>query len=97
MWWSTRRTCRACTTVGNDERFIIIAETTYSILSSHARYLENPSYRHVYDIDPRLVELILLPRGYDAAAAVCARGLVSNENDMSAQFCGIPTPTVLLA
>ena len=49
------------------ERFTYIAETTYLILSKVMReYLENPSYRHVYDIDPRLVELILLPRGYDA-------------------------------
>ena len=41
------------------ERFAYIAETTYSILSKVMReYLENPSYRHVYDIDPRLVELI---------------------------------------
>ena len=52
------------------ERFVYIAETTYSILSKVMReYLENPSYRHVYDIDPRLVELILLPRGYDALLA----------------------------
>ena len=67
-----------------------IAETTYSILSKVMReYLENPSYRHVYDIDPRLVELILLPRGYDALLPFARVDLFLNEDDMSAQFCGI--------
>ncbi len=71
------------------ERFVYIAETTYSILSKVMReYLENPSYRHVYDIDPRLVELILL-RGYDALLPFARVDLFLNEDDMSAQFCGI--------
>ena len=70
------------------ERFAYIAETTYSILSKVMReYLENPSYRHVYDIDPRLVELILLPRGYDALLPFARVDLFLNEDDMSAQFC----------
>ena len=70
------------------ERFVYIAETTYSILSKVMReYLENPSYRHVYDIDPRLVELILLPRGYDALLPFARVDLFLNEDDMSAQFC----------
>ena len=70
------------------ERFAYIAETTYSILSKVMReYLENPSYRHVYDIDSRLVELILLPRGYDALLPFARVDLFLNEDDMSAQFC----------
>lgn len=70
------------------ERFAYIAKTTYSILSKVMHeYLENPSYRHVYDIDPRLVELILLPRGYDALLPFARVDLFLNEDDMSAQFC----------
>ncbi len=69
-------------------RFEYIAETTYSILSKVMReYLENPAYRHVYDIDPRLQELILLPRGYDALLPFARVDLFLNEDDMTAQFC----------
>ena len=70
------------------ERFASIAETTYSILSKVMReYLENPEYRHVYKLDPRLEELILLPRGYDALLPFARVDLFLNEDDMSAQFC----------
>ena len=49
------------------DRFKHIAETTYGILEKvMQRYLDDPEYRKVYDLDPRLVDLILLPRGYDA-------------------------------
>ncbi len=70
------------------ERFAHIAETTYSILTKVMReYLENPAYRHVYDLDPRLVDLILLPRGYDALLPFARVDLFLNEDDMTAQFC----------
>ncbi len=70
------------------ECFTHIAETTYSILTKVMReYLENPAYRHVYDIDPRLQELILLPRGYDALLPFARVDLFLNEDDLSVQFC----------
>ena len=70
------------------ERFDCIARTTYSILSKvMTEYIENPSYRHVYDIDPRLQELILLPRGYDALLPFARVDLFLNEDDGTAQFC----------
>ena len=70
------------------ERFAYIAETTYSILSKVMReYLENPSYRHVYDIDPRLVELILLPRGYDALLPFARFDIFLDESTGDVAFC----------
>ena len=42
------------------------SETAHRILCKVIqRYLDDPAYRDVFDFDPRLVELILLPRGYD--------------------------------
>ena len=42
------------------------SETAHRILCKVIqRYLDDPAYREVFDFDPRLVELILLPRGYD--------------------------------
>ena len=70
------------------DRFAYIAETTYSILSKVMReYLENPRYRHVYDIDPRLVELILLPRGYDALLPFARFDIFLDENTGDVAFC----------
>ncbi len=43
------------------------AETAHRILCKVIeRYLDDPSYRSAFDFDPRLEELILLPRDYDA-------------------------------
>ena len=42
-------------------------ETTHRILCKVIEhYLEDPDYRTIFDYDPRLAELILVPRGYDA-------------------------------
>lgn len=70
------------------DRFKYIAETTYKILCKVMReYLENPAYRHVYDLDPRLVELILLPRDYEALLPFARVDLFLNEDTMQAAFC----------
>ena len=43
------------------------AETAHRILVKVIeRYLADPEYRRAFDFDPRLEELILLPRGYDS-------------------------------
>ena len=49
------------------ERFRFIAETTHTILCKVIeRYRNDEAYRRLFDYDPRLVELIMLPRRYDA-------------------------------
>ena len=44
-----------------------VVETTHRILCKvMQRYLDDAEYRKIFDYDPRLAELILVPRGYDA-------------------------------
>lgn len=70
------------------QRFAFIAETTHGILEKVMReYLENPSYRNVYDLDPRLVELILLPRDYDALLPFARVDVFLDEDSLDAVFC----------
>ncbi|WP_165246676.1 carboxylate--amine ligase [Adlercreutzia sp. ZJ141] len=65
-----------------------IAETTHRILEKVMReYLSNPAYRSVYELDPRLVDLILLPRGYDALLPFSRVDVFLNEDTMDAAFC----------
>lgn len=70
------------------KRFEYIAETTDRILGKVMReYLENPTYRRVYDLDERLVELILLPRDYDAMLPYARVDLFLDEDTLEATFC----------
>lgn len=64
------------------------AETTHRILAEVMReYLDNPAYRHVYDLDERLVDLILLPRDYDALLPFARVDMFLDEDAMTAKFC----------
>ncbi|MBX9033958.1 carboxylate--amine ligase [Gordonibacter massiliensis (ex Traore et al. 2017)] len=64
------------------------AETAHRILVKViARYLEDPSYRRAFDFDPRLEELILLPRGYDSLLPFARVDTFLDEDDYRMKFC----------
>ncbi len=70
------------------DRFKYIAETTYIILTKVMQeYLDNPAYRSCFDFDERLVDLILLPRDYDAILPFARVDLFLDENTLDATFC----------
>ena len=69
-------------------RFKYIAETAYTILTKVMQeYLDNPAYRSCFDFDERLVNLILLPRDYDALLPYARVDLFLDENTLDASFC----------
>lgn len=51
------------------------------------RYLDDPDYRKLFDFDERLVELILLPRGYDAILPFARVDTFLDEDDYRIKFC----------
>lgn len=64
------------------------AETAHRILCKvMQRYLDDPDYRRVFDFDPRLEELILLPRGYDALLPFARVDTFLDEDDYRVRFC----------
>ncbi len=64
------------------------AETAHRILCKVIQhYLDCPEYREVFDFDPRLQELILLPRGYDALLPFARVDTFLNEEDYTIKFC----------
>ena len=65
-----------------------MAETTHRILCKVMQhYLDTPSYREIFDFDPRLEELILLPRGYDALLPFARVDTFLDEDTLQAKFC----------
>ena len=64
------------------------AETAHGILCKVIqRYLSDPSYRKVFDFDSRLVELILLPRGYSDVLPFARVDTFLNEDTGEVRFC----------
>ncbi|MCI8468759.1 MAG: circularly permuted type 2 ATP-grasp protein [Eggerthellaceae bacterium] len=64
------------------------AETAHRILCKVIqRYLDDPDYRRCFDFDPRLEELILLPRGYDSLLPFARVDTFLNEDDYRIRFC----------
>lgn len=64
------------------------AETSHRILCKvMAHYLDDPDYRRVFSFDPRLEELILLPRGYDSLLPFARVDTFLNETDFRVKFC----------
>lgn len=64
------------------------SETAHAILCKVIqRYLDDPDYRRVFDFDPRLEELILLPRGYDSLLPFARVDTFLDEETYEAQFC----------
>ncbi|WP_251198096.1 carboxylate--amine ligase [Anaerotardibacter muris] len=72
------------------ERFRYVAETTHTILCKVIeRYRSDEDYRQIFDYDPRLVELALLPRGYDAVLPFARLDIFLDENTLESAFCEI--------
>lgn len=72
------------------ERFRFVAETTHTILVKVIeRYRNDENYRQLFDYDPRLVELALLPRGYDAVLPFARLDIFLDENTLESAFCEI--------
>ena len=64
------------------------SETAHRILCKVIqRYLDDPEYRKIYDFDPRLEELILLPRGYDSILPFARVDTFLNEDTLEVKFC----------
>lgn len=64
------------------------AETAHRILCKVIeRYRADEGYRACFDFDERLVELILLPRGYDSVLPFARVDTFLNEDDYQMKFC----------
>ncbi len=64
------------------------AETAHGILCKVIEhYLQDPEYRRAFDFDPRLEELILLPRGYDAVLPFARLDTFLDEDSFRVMFC----------
>lgn len=64
------------------------SETAHAILCKVIeRYLEDPTYRTIFDFDERLVDLILIPRRYDAVLPFARVDTFLDEDDYSVKFC----------
>lgn len=69
------------------EAFKYTAETTHGILCKVIQhYLDDPSYREIFDYDPRIAELILIPRGYPDYLPIMRMDVFTNEDDLSCGF-----------
>ena len=65
-----------------------VVETTHRILCKvMQRYLDDAEYRKIFDYDPRLAELILVPRGYDALLPFARFDIFLDENTGDVAFC----------
>ena len=64
------------------------AETAHRILCKVIEhYLDDPAYRRAFDFDPRLEELILLPRGYASVLPFARVDTFIDEDDYRVKFC----------
>ena len=65
-----------------------VVETTHRILCKVMQhYLDDAEYRKIFDYDPRLAELILVPRGYDALLPFARFDIFLDENTGDVAFC----------
>ena len=65
-----------------------VVETTHGILVKVIEhYLADPAYRALFRYDPRLAELILLPRGYDAVLPFARFDVFLDEDTGEVAFC----------
>ncbi len=63
-------------------------EVTHRILCKVIEhYLADPDYRTIFDYDPRLAELILVPRGYDAVLPFARFDIFLDEDTGDVAFC----------
>jgi len=65
-----------------------LAETSHRICEKvMRRYLDDPSYRELFDYDERLRDLILIPQRYDALLPFARFDVFLNEDDLTGGFC----------
>ena len=65
-----------------------LAETSHRVCEKvMRRYLDDPSYRELFDYDERLRELILIPQRYDALLPFARFDVFLNEDDLTGGFC----------
>ena len=65
-----------------------LAETSHRICEKvMRRYLDDPSYRELFDYDERLRELILIPQRYDALLPFARFDVFLNEDTLTGGFC----------
>ena len=65
-----------------------VVETTHRILCKVMQHnLDDAEYRKIFDYDPRLAELILVPRGYDALLPFARFDIFLDENTGDVAFC----------
>ena len=65
-----------------------VVETTHRILCKVMQhYLDDAEYRKIFDYDPRLAELILVPRGYDALLPFARFDIFLDESTGDVAFC----------
>ncbi len=64
------------------------SEMTHRILCKVMQhYLDDPSYRNLFDFDERLQKLILLPRGYDSILPFARIDTFLDEDNYTVKFC----------
>lgn len=64
------------------------AETAHKILCKVMQhYLDDPEYRSVFSFDPRLEDLILIPRRYDALLPFARVDTFMDEDNYTFKFC----------
>ncbi|MCL2606799.1 MAG: carboxylate--amine ligase, partial [Coriobacteriia bacterium] len=74
------------------QRFQEIATTTCTILKKVIRqYLNNPSYRRLFDFSEQLEELILADPGYDSAIPIIRIDIFYDEVSGDFKFCEFNT------
>jgi len=70
------------------DKMVWLTETAHRICEKvMRRYLDDPSYRELFDYDERLRELILIPRRYDALLPFARFDVFLNEDDLTGGFC----------
>ena len=69
------------------EAFKYTAETTHGILCKVIQhYLDDPEYRKIFDYDPRIAELILIPRRYPDYLPIMRMDVFTNEDTLKCGF-----------
>ena len=70
------------------DKMKFLAETSHRICEKvMRRYLDDPSYRELFDYDERLRELILIPQRYDALLPFARFDVFLDEDDLTGGFC----------
>ena len=65
-----------------------LAETAHRVCEKvMRRYLDDPSYRELFDYDERLRDLILIPQRYDALLPFARFDVFLDENTLAGGFC----------